>query len=684
MSLSRETIEFEKNYLKVSMEEINKRIKELGSNLQVEEVNIREFKKFIWQNRGSMDEVEITSNLMASEMESYLFEKRANYLKKLYRVKKSPYFGRIDFKEEGTHKDRMIYIGITHLTKDTNNLIYDWRAPISSMFYDHEVGNASYMAPGGIVNGVLTNKRQYKITDGKLVHIFDNNVNVTDEFLQEVLTHTTSDKMKNIVNTIQREQNEVIRDTSNKVLIVQGIAGSGKTSVALHRIAFLLYKLENLSSNNVLIFSPNNIFSDYISNVLPELGEANALETTFSDFAIKYITKYNKIEKFSGFIERYHIEKGLDKELITFKMSDEMIEVMDNYVDDLINSAKFTSNVIIDIDTIPSEYEKEELNDLFHNRYSKLNLFERLENISEYICNKEVKSFRKYGRTINNKLWASLNTKRDIKELFKALFKSESFIKTYGKELSDQDINSFINRKILYYEDSLLFIYLQGKLQSFPYSSLIKQIIIDEAQDYSKLQYIILRKIFPRSSFTILGDINQNINPYYKYSSLNDLKEVFGNIKYLELTKTYRSSPEIIEYSNKIMGLKHIVSIRKSNNCPVIEDNPSNIYETLKNDIIEGKKIHKKIAVITKSHEEAKYLYEMLKDDFPDINYLSEASVEFNRDLVIIPSYLAKGLEFDLVIVYTDKNNKYKENEKTLYYVVVTRAQHELKIYNQG
>lgn len=683
MPLSKETIEFEKKYLKLSLKEINNKIEKLGANLQIEEVNIREFKKFIWQNKGSMDEVEIRSNLLTSEMDSYLFENRANYLKKLYRLKKSPYFGRIDFKEEGDNREHIIYIGITHLTKGTNNLIYDWRAPISSMFYDYEVGSALYEAPEVIIKGEIINKRQYKIKDGKLIHIFDNNINITDDFLQEVLTHASSDKMKNIVNTIQKEQNEVIRDISNKVLIVQGVAGSGKTSVALHRIAFLLYKLKNLSSNNVLIFSPNNIFSDYISNVLPELGEANALETTFSDFTIKYINKYKKIESFSEFIERYYIDANINKELTTFKMSDEMITVIDNYVDDLIKSTRFINNVIIDIDIIPSEYEKEDLNDLFHNRYSRLTLFERIESISSYICNRERKSYKKYGRTINNKLWSSLNIKKDIKKIFKELFKSEFFIKTYGKKLSDQEINSFVNRKILYYEDLLLYIYLQGKLQSFPYSSLIKQIVIDEAQDYSKLQYIILKRIFPRASFTILGDINQNINPYYSYKSLEALKDVFGNIRYLELTKTYRSSPEIIEYSNKIMDLKHIVSIRKSNNYPVIENNPSNIYKTLKRDIIDGKRVHKKIAIITKTKEEAEYLYYLLKDDFSDINYLSETSIGFKHDLVIIPSYLAKGLEFDLVIVYTDKENIYRDDEKTLFYVAVTRAQHELKVYNQ-
>ena len=303
--------------------------------------------------------------------------------------------------------------------------------------------------------------------------------------------------------------------------------------------------------------------------------------------------------------------------------------------------------------------------------------------IAEHLCNKGNKRYSKVGKTVENILWQNFTISKDIKTLFKDLFKSKSFIYKYQRPLLDSEINSFANQDNLSYEDSLLFIYLQGKLQSFPYSTNIKQVVIDEAQDYNKLQYIILRKIFPNASFTILGDINQNINPYYQYESLYELKEILGDIKYIELNKTYRSSPEIIEYSNKILGLEHAVSVRHSNNYPVIIDKPKDIYDQLRKDIEEGRKTHKKIAIITKNHEEAKNLYESLKDDFKDLNYLSEKSENFNHNLVIIPSYLSKGLEFDLVIVYTDIDNQYREEEKNLFYVVVTRAQHQLKVYNQ-
>ena len=227
---------------------------------------------------------------------------------------------------------RDIYIGLTYLTKDNDNVIYDWRSPISSIFYDYESGAASYEAPGGIIKGYLHNKRQFTIEDAKIKRVFDSKINVQDEMLQEVLASKTDEYMKNIVNTIQTEQNAIIRNVKDKNLIVQGIAGSGKTSVALHRIAFLLYKIKNLTSDKVLIFAPNKVFSEYISNVLPELGEENTKETTFSDFLETYITEYRSIESFTSFIERYYKYEEADTNLIEFKKSNEIIKVIEEYI----------------------------------------------------------------------------------------------------------------------------------------------------------------------------------------------------------------------------------------------------------------------------------------------------------------------------------------------------------------
>ena len=244
-------------------------------------------------------------------------------------------------------------------------------------------------------------------------------------------------------------------------------------------------------------------------------------------------------------------------------------------------------------------------------------------------------------------------------------------------------IKSFINVDIIHYEDSLIFAYIKGTLEGFLYEANIKQVVIDEAQDYNRLQYLIIKQIFKKADFTILGDINQNINPYYHYDSLESLQELFSEeTRYLELLKTYRSSPEIIDYTNKILNLRHVNAIRKSTNKPVvIRKNIESLKDTLIKDIALLKKNYKSVAVITKDNREAEMLYELISDVVP-ISLVDAGSRKFHKDLVLIPAYVAKGLEFDSVILYNNRDNSYKSNERNLLYVACTRAQHELYIYN--
>lgn len=675
MNLSKEEVLLEDKYLKTCLNELDSQIKELKENLTVEEQAIKEFNKYLWSEHGSMDPVEIRSNMLQSDLEIQEFERKSKYLRKLLRIKDSPYFGRIDFKSD---KDYKIYIGITHLTKDLNNLIYDWRSPIASLFYDSNTGYTSYLAPEGKIYGNLTKKRQYKIENREIKAIFDNNLNVTDELLQQVLATNSTDKMKNIVNTIQEEQNEIIRNITDKYLIIQGIAGSGKTSVALHRIAFLLYKIENLTSNDVLIFSPNSIFSSYISNVLPELGEDNTKETTFSDFATRYIREYKKVESFTDFIGRAFTSTKKHSDLIKFKLSDDFIKVVEEYAKEIERKSEFLDDFTYEERIV----FKDDLNDLLHNRYNRLTLYERIHYISEHLCNKFGISVGKHAKIIESRLYKLSNINRDFIKVYQELYRSTPFLKSYGKILDDDLINSFSNEKVLNYEDSLVFIYLKGLLSGFPYSNRIKEVVIDEAQDYNKLQYIILSKIFKRATFTILGDVNQTINPYYKYESLKELENIFHDANYLELTKTYRSSEEIIKFSNKILGLNYVVSIRKNNNVPVKELTSTDIVSDITKDLNEGLKKYRKIAIITKNNSEAAYLYDNLKDKFENLVLAKDGNYH-TSNLIVIPVYLAKGLEFDEVIIYTDPNNKFTDLEKNIYYVAVTRAQHELIVYNQ-
>ena len=672
MALSNNDIKQEKDYLDFTIKEISKKIDILGKEIHVKNEKMTEFKKVLWEDRGSIDGIEMQTELMSSQLEANFVLTKMNYYRKLLKLEYSPYFGRIDFKEDNLDT-RKVYIGIANVEKDLDYIIYDWRSPIASLFYDYSKGKAKYIAPDGEIKGEILLKRQYKIEGKKLLRVFDNNLNIVDDMLQEVLNSSSSDKMKNIVNTIQQEQNEIIRNISNKNLIVQGIAGSGKTSVALHRIAFLLYKIKNLKSSNVLIFSPNKIFSEYISNVLPELGEENTSETTFSEFASHYIKEFKNVESFSDFIEKYYTNKRDDEDLIRFKLSNKMIKVIENYVQEIDKNIKIIDN----IETKFSLIEKEYLNYLLKDRYNKMPIFERMDYIAEHLCNKLGLISKKDRINITKKIKEVLSIKPDYKKLYKDLFISDSFSSSFNKS-----INLKLNSKVINYDDALCFIYLKGLLNGFPYSNLIKQVVIDEAQDYNEMQYIILTKIFKRASFTLLGDVNQTINPYQKYDNLEVLKNILdGNTKYVELSKTYRSSKEIIEFTNKILNLKHVSAIRKEESVPVIKRYND---KYLKNDINYLKNKYKSLAIITKDMLDAIKLYDLLKDDYKDISLVANNTSKFNRDLIIIPSYLSKGLEFDSVISYTSKNNLYTKREKYLYYVVLTRCQHELIVYNNS
>lgn len=663
MKIEREEFEKERNYLNKTVSLIRKKISNLGEELFDDDSKVLEFKKFIWDSHAEMDPNEMRSMMAESDLQVSIMQGKGNYLQRLFRIQDKPYFGSIRFKDEDGEEN--IYIGITHVEDKLNYYVHDWRSPICSMFYDYETGPASYKAPSGIIKGEITKKRQYIIENAELKHIFDNDLNISDSLLQEVLAEESSDKMKNIVNTIQEEQNKVIRNTEDKNLIVEGIAGSGKTSVALHRIAFLLYRIPNLTSSNVVVFTPNKVFSEYISNVLPELGEDNTYDMTFYDLLCQNINEYKDIENFTDFISRYYKKEVINYDLVKYKQSDEIIKDLDDYVKDILNNISFTKNLEFDgfIDI-----SAEELNKMLTYKYSNFPLFERIKEMSEKIAYNNYAGNTKYARSIEKILKENLNIKLDLKAIF-----NNFFISKYSKYKDKIDGN------YLYYEDACIFLYLKSLLVGFNTNHVIKQVVIDEAQDYNKLQYLIIKKTFKTANYTILGDSNQTINPYYKYESLKELTNMFEGSKYITLTKTYRSTDKIIDYTNKILGLTLSVAIRNQKSNDIIFRNNVKKEDFVK-DITYLKDMSKSIAIITKDDKEAEEVYNMLKDDF-DIMLLGGYG-HIKRDLVVVPSYTAKGLEFDSVIIYNDIDNKYTKEDKYLYYVACTRAQHNLIIYN--
>ena len=663
--------EFQKEQRKLKT--ISKEVKLVRDNLAKEVVGdleeFREFQKLAWQDKSSFDRAEFNQVLSNNEMEARRILAKRMYFKRICLIASKPYFASFKYQDEDG-KNYNIYMSLTYLKDDNyNNILYDWRSPICSVFYDYETGPCKYLAPEGIISGILYSKRQYQIKDNKLLAVFDNSLNIDDEVLQEVLANNSSDKMKNVVNTIQKEQNLVIRNLEDKNLIVQGIAGSGKTSVALHRIAFLLYRIDNLSSKDILIFSPNEVFSSYISNVLPELGEENTKETTFSDYLSYFIKEYKSVEPFTNFIAKFYEGSNKRKDLITYKQSREIVIDLDNYINDYILDAKVIKDLELDkVNTV----SKEEINYLLHDKYSRFPFFERIREIAKKLSLNYYGSEGKKRATIEKKIIDNANFKKDYKSLYVNFYKSK-----YSKyQLLEEEEKEILKTKELSYEDALLFAYLKGTLEGFPYEGDIKQVVVDEAQDYNYLQYQMMKKIFKKASFTILGDINQNMNPYINYKSLEELKDIFDSSIYLELLKTYRLSKEIIEYTNKILGLSHVCAIRKDNSIPVTKHQKDDLLDL----IPKLRSKYKSLAIITKDRLMAENLYKKLESIY-DLSLLTIDSKNFRKDFVIAPSYLAKGLEFDSVIVYNSLDNPFKEVDKYLYYIACTRCQHELHLY---
>lgn len=673
-NISSKEIKQEKKYLKETIKIINDIIDSNEFSIKTKISEITDMKRYIWKNVGDFDDIEIATKMYDINADVGYTNNNIKKLKKLKKSLLNPYFGRIDFEQDDTVES--IYIGINGIEKDLKFYVYDWRTPIASMFYNYGIGNATYEAPMGIIKGKIILKRQYKIHDGILKRCFNSDLNIDDEYLQEILSKSSSSKMTNIVNTIQREQNEIIRNVIDKYLIVQGIAGSGKTSVALHRIAYLLYKEKDLKFNNVLIFSPNDVFSNYISQILPELGEENVLQTTYSDFSKSYLKQFSKIESFTTFIERFYNQSKFNENLYKetkFKLSSQFKFLIDEYLCNYEKNLYFVKGLKVN----ELEIDVNELNKLFKDRYFNIPIFKRLEFISERICDLANLSYRKYGKTINKKLENNLSVDLKLKDLYNNILVSSKFKTLSNLKREKNKIKNQLN-----FEDMISFLYLYFELKGYPDDKQIKHIIIDEVQDYTFMQLEILKKVFPKASFTILGDVNQTINPYYKYNNLNQINSIFSNQgKYIELTKTYRSSEEIIKYTNSILGLNNICSVRRKNGVSVIEKEIDN-SELVSEVIIDINKMKEngvfRIGIITKNNVEAIKLYEELEHKIKDVSLIERGI----NNIVILPSYISKGLEFDGVISFNLKGNEYQEKDKFLFYVVCTRAQHSLIVYN--
>ena len=643
----------------------------------------------------------------------------------------SPYFGRIDFLENGDERAEKYYIGISNLVNDDYDiLVYDWRAPVSSMFYDYEIGEAEFKCPEGIIPGKVTLKRQYKISDGKIEYMFDSNLKIDDEILQEILGKSADSKMKAIVTTIQREQNKVIRNEEYKNLIVQGPAGSGKTSIALHRVAYLLYKhRDKIKPQNIVIFSPNQIFNDYISNVLPQLGEDNMCQTTFKEYMHKALGGELKMENYYDMMEYILASKekpAYQKRIrnIKYKSSIEFIDILKKYVTYVEKIDRNFTDIIFRGKLIISS---KDLQELFYKDYFQLPLKRRLQKIRERILfllkPYEKERIREVADELDDSgifidkveitersiavvrdetkdIYFEINilTEFDLVDIYKKLFENlELFSGSSNAENCEKEIDEIkdytlesLGAQTLYYEDQPPLLFLKGALGDLPKTSEIKYVIIDEAQDYTPLQYEIFYQLFKSASITMLGDLNQSINPFMNVGDYNNISHIFprDNTCIMNLTKSYRSTMEITKFSRMLLN-KEITdeSVARYGDRPLVLGFPNE--EAIKERILEDIKIYKEkgyksIGIITRIKKEADEVYSFLKDKVQVKSIISDDE-EYLNDAIIIPAYLAKGLEFDEVLIYNAGNENYcSEEERLLFYTACTRALHMLCVYYSG
>ncbi len=621
-------------------------------------------------------------------------------LKELTVLKPSPYFGKITFREED-YGIEDIYIGRFGVTLEENfePLIVDWRAPISALFYNGVGDEGHYTSPAGDTYVSILGRIQYIIKKGKLEGLFNSAMDIKDDMLQMVLSKNSSDKLKDIVMTIQKEQDDIIRQDKNKVVVVDGVAGSGKTTIALHRVAYLIYNYRKLIENKVLILGPNRIFIDYISSVLPTLGETGVYQTTFLDLALDMVDVDDAID-IKAVMERILNGDRTFEEEIKYKRSPKYKEDLDKLINDLetkgfdIKDVMFNDKVVVTSEVIRDMLQKELISLPLFRRAKKIKriLFSKISDARDEAFRAIEQWYReKKASLTEEELLLELNNldferKNKIRDLIKHVIVMKSSLR-YLDEKSIEEIYKNFNGHEDYSEEDLVgILYLKIKLKGLKINREIKHLVIDEAQDYSVLQFAVIKALTNTKSMTIVGDSNQQILPQVGESSLKAISQVFGEdeVEVFKLNKSYRSTKEIMEYSNQYLNDTSIVPMVRTGE-PVIEAKLNN-EEELKSSIVKAINDLKSegmenIAIISRNLNSAGELWDLIKDEV-SARLIERDNIHINEGVMVMPSYYAKGLEFDgAIIVDEDMNHRFKDN---LMYIMCTRALHKLVVLKKN
>ena len=624
-----------------------------------------------WDSITDMDDVEkaLNKTIFDQTIDDYMVVFRMH--RNMEKMLDSPYYGKIKIKED--NKEQELYIGLTGFNEPPAPFILDWRAPISSLFYDYEVGPAEYEVLDEKTKVDLLSKNQIKIEKGKLQYIINSSLKIDDEILQEALSHNTSEKMKNVVATIQKEQNNIIRLPYKTNVIVQGVAGSGKTSIALHRIAFLLYRQRNiLNSHNIQILSPNTVFEDYISNVLPEMGEENIKSINFDRIINDYYYELkqqveNKAEQYERILKLRKLTPD-----ISYKNSIEIVNDLESFLkDNILNYLHLT-------DFVKENFvmEKESIIEIYK-QYADLPLWQ-----------------------IKNKIKGQLAVKSALWDFEYSEYKTNLAIERYLKYITPKNLNHTLYKDFLEkrgfkfdkhkgkikYEDAFPLMLIDNYLKGLSSFTSIQHLVVDEMQDYSPMQFRVLNILYPCSK-TILGDYGQSMCPKESKQAIEQLHSLFDNSMYLTINRCYRTSEEIGELCNLIGGREDVVMVRKGGNTPTIlkTQNEEHFVNQIKGILEEVKhKEYKNIAIITKDQEECDYYVELLKPHL-QVNTITATSVTLPNGLVVVPSFQSKGLEFDCVIIPDASEKNYNsEFEYQNLYISASRSLHHLYVlYNE-
>lgn len=645
-----------------------------------------------------------------------------NKLRLMKEGKSKPYFARIDFKEDGEEKVSQCYLGKVGMSDYDNNIItVDWRAPIASMYYDSNVGKTSYEAPAGTITGDLLIKRQIDIENGELQRIQDVDTVSNDEILKPYLGVTADNRLKNIVSTIQSEQNDIIREKLQKNMIIQGVAGSGKTTVALHRIAYLVYNHQKkINPDQYMVIGPNSFFLDYISSVLPDLDANQVSQLTFEDLIKDYIeedllinsAEYQLIDSLLANNENLSISK--------YKNSLKYKKAIDKYMVDFDSKVVQNNDFIIrGVTVLPQSVMRLIYDDTAENsrytdiesRISRAVLMAStyLENHPDIISRVSTDAFNagnKANEFVKKEIRNGFN--QTLKQYYSKIAKKKvttlytDFIKNINKYVDSNDINMAktlkeltlknIKEKTYDFDDLAALGYIQLCLSGSKDYDKYQHIVIDEAQDYGDFNFEVLKLLMKKSSFSIYGDIAQSIYSYRSIENWDSVRDIFNNqIELKELLKSYRTTIEVMNEANHIINY-----IGLSPASPVIRNGEDVGYIEIDNNKVDTiysyilsylEKGHKSIAVIAKSAEEANNIHAELIKNGINIECITSSENKYNGGLCVTTSYLAKGLEFDAVLVTDASELKYSSqntNDMKLLYVAMTRALHNLDILYEG